>query len=617
MKKNVLSEKGSGIVWIFFYLVLFSSFFLGNLFSLNLSKIFFTFWFYLSLAIFGWNFISKRYIVLNFSKFSFHFLVIFLICCFKLVFSSFYFDSVILTNQSFFIMFILMIFILPTILLDFKKSKFIKIGLFFSILLAVSSLINLGLTFFSYDMFALINLVSPMYSILFLILILFLFSKKILKNNSLLFFLILLVSLQIISFFKFDFYRNILETWRINQMYVSSYFNSIHWNFNSIFAILFGSDYSFKNYILNNSLSNYSNQVFLSLLLVNGGLIIAIVTLNLIFKFLSFGLAKNNNLRNVYLAIFGGFIFQLALPVNLILMLGELILIIFLLIFDKNNQIVFKFNLTDFVKLAKTKTLKKMVFLHKSCGFLIILFSLIGLIRLIFLILSFVYLNQSLFYLALGQDEKYYLLSEKSVEFDIIKDDLFRQNSEANLRKSYLLLDKINNSSEEKVKLELEKKHNETIKKSIDQAIRATVIDYSYQNLFFLAQVYKNCYGLVERADDWSNVAFAKALVLNNNDVNLYLQWANLFVIKKDYQSALKIYEKGLATEQNKSLVYYNLANLMIKMNNNEKATDYYNLAMSNLSKKNSWYESNRAKIIKEINLIKSNSKSVDFGVEK
>lgn len=591
-------------------LMTFSSLFLGEIFSLNINKIIFSFTFYFFLMAFAYLFFAKKTIKFSLKRCFFYLFLIFLFNCLAIVFKNFYFDLAILSNGGVFLMTLIMLLLSFSIFYPFKEEKFKKILTLFKFFFFISAVVGLVL-FFLDKSYSLFSFIGPLEAFI-LSLIFFLqevFQKK--RNKFLLLFFGFFALFQLLIILKFSFWVNLLEIWRINLMYVSDSLKSLKWNFSSIFHLLFG----FGN-LKSEFLTQINSQVLLSFLLINAGLINTLLVFIFIFNF--FKKRKEDvEFFNHYLAFFLLFFFQLFLPIHFAFILLEILLFIIIILSKKNKSEIYKFNLVNFAKKAKVKTLKKMFLLHRLIGVLLLFFSILGVLRLIFLILSFFYLNQGLFYLSLGQFDKYYSLSEKSVSMNIINDNLLRQNAEANLRKVYKISDQIKNSDNDSLKKELQDKREHLVDRSIKKAQQAVVANYSYENLFFLAQLYKNYYGLVVDADKWSNVFFARAALLNDENTNLYSQWASLFVIQEEYDSALKVYEKALKVTQNKSFVYYQLANLMIKMNDVEKSLDYYNLAMQNLEKDSKWYQSNRAQIIKEMSSLKKTSdEKIELGIE-
>jgi len=184
-----------------------------------------------------------------------------------------------------------------------------------------------------------------------------------------------------------------------------------------------------------------------------------------------------------------------------------------------------------------------------------------------------------------------------------MNDIIFKQNAEANLRKSLLLLENNGYFVNYKLDTKVEKQFQNYASQAFRQALKATIINNSSNNWFFLAQVYKNYLGLVENSEKWSNLAFAKAVALQPSNINNYLQWGSLFVLRNKFDQAFEIYNQALKIDPNSSLVNYHLASLMVKKNDFRLALEYYNLALVNLDEGESFLE-NRLKIIQEIKLI-------------
>ena len=139
--------------------------------------------------------------------------------------------------------------------------------------------------------------------------------------------------------------------------------------------------------------------------------------------------------------------------------------------------------------------------------------------------------------------------------------------SQTNLLIANSLADKAKAKNEKPANIfeEMSPEDRQTATKAIQAAIEEAkaavkLNDKKAANWANLANIYKNLLNLAEKADTWSISAYQRAIVLDPNNPNYYLELGGVYYLLKNYDEAIKMFKTAIRLNPNWPNAYYNLA---------------------------------------------------------
>lgn len=274
--------------------------------------------------------------------------------------------------------------------------------------------------------------------------------------------------------------------------------------------------------------------------------------------------------------LFGTFVMQFFLPGNIVVLIIQAILMVGIILSERNRYGVLKFQ--ALAMSIEKKIAESIPALQRQTSLPVYLTAgtlLIGIAILSYLSGRAYAASITSFSggkaLAANDAVGVYELQQKAVSLNPYLDVYRRQYAATNLLIATSLANKADASEAEKQQV------SQLLQQAVREAQSATLLDQlDVQNWAVLAQIYQNMIGAVEQADQYAVQAYVQAIQNDPTNPNLRVSVGGIFLSQKQYQDALALFNQAIQVKKDHVNGYYNAAFALKQLNALPQAKEAY-----------------------------------------